>query len=194
MKKTKLLCTALSIFTLSASMNAFAGNRTGAFYVTLGDSYIHFDSKRHLNNTGAPLIRLGYDFNDRWAAQLGLTVINTTKSNQSGDNSVHGFIYAIDGVYRMMPHGRLEPYAFAGLGVIGLKPSGIDPINQAHAEVGIGAQYFIADSIALGADAKDLYTFSGGKNDVQLSANISFLFGGNAALDEAKAAEGVWKK
>jgi len=181
MNKTKLLCAALSVLTVAASNNIFAGNRAGAGYVSIGDGYYFFASKRNLKNANVPSVRLGYDFDNSWAAQFGATLINTDpKGNGSDRRSVHGFDYSVDGIYRTMPIGNFEPYVFAGLGVLGLSPNGNDPVNQAHAQVGVGSQYFFSESIALGLDAKDVYVFSGGKNDMQLTATVNFLFGGNS--------------
>ncbi|MDX1900822.1 MAG: OmpA family protein [Gammaproteobacteria bacterium] len=187
MKKTKLLFGLLSAGLLAASFNAHANHRGGATFATLANGYNFFASKRSLNNASAPTVQFGYDFTDKWAAEIGVSVINSNK--KVTEEHAHGYIYSLDGIYRTDMHGNFAPYLLAGLGVTGLDPNGTDPVNQAHAELGIGSQFFISDSIALGAEAKDLYTFSGGKNDIQLLATISFLFGGSpAALDY-----GIWK-
>lgn len=179
MNKTKLLCIALGMITMTTSIAGFAGNRAGAGYVSLGDGAIFFASSRYLKNTSTPTIRLGYDFTDHWAAQASVSLINTDQKGSGVHSHVHGFDYSIDGVYRTDTYQHFEPYIFAGLGMMSLNTHGTDPVDKANAEMGIGSQYFISDSIAFGLDVKDIYTFSGGNNDVQLTATINFLFGGN---------------
>lgn len=189
-KQRKLLLSLFSALLLTNSLSAHASHRKGAFFVTLNDGYTFFASKRGMQNNSTPGFQFGYDFSDQWAAELGVSLINTHTTNAKGHTHAHGFIYSLDGIYRTQMHDHFAPYFLAGLGVTGLKPNYSNPVNQAHAEVGVGSQYFISDSIALGAEAKDLYTFSGGKNDVQLLASISFLFGGSSSALNY----GVWNK
>ncbi|HSW71675.1 MAG TPA: OmpA family protein, partial [Gammaproteobacteria bacterium] len=147
--------------------------------------YYFFASKRQLENTSIPNAQLGYDFNDHWGIQAGVAVINTDQNASAGGEHVHGFIYSVDGLYHFQQFGHVEPYLMAGVGVTGLKPNGIDPTNQGNVDAGVGVQYFMTDSIALGADAKDVYTLSGGKNDAMVTAGITFLFGGQTSQPES---------
>ncbi len=182
-KNTKRLILAASLLTAAAvvSTAAFAGNRAGAFYGTLSEGYYHFSQQRHLENTAVPGIALGYDFTDQFAAQAGALVLNADHRGHEAVGGAHGFIYQLDGVYRFAKSGNFEPYALGGVQVTSLKPAGNNTVDQAGVNLGIGAQYFVADSIALGAEARDFYTFSGGKNEAMLAANITFLIGGETA-------------
>ncbi|EKD73716.1 MAG: hypothetical protein ACD_45C00215G0007 [uncultured bacterium] len=173
MKRILLAC--LMIILVSSSF-VLAGNRPGAFSVRLADGYYFFAPKRHLKNTSIPTIELGYDFNRQWGIKGGAGVLNTRTKRDLG--GAHGIVYTLDGVYHLPACQHLEPYLLGGIGIISLKPSGSDPVNQANVNAGIGANYFFDPSIALGLEAKDLYTMSGGKNDVMLTAGITFLFGG----------------
>ncbi|MEO8402395.1 MAG: porin family protein [Gammaproteobacteria bacterium] len=179
MKMKKVLVTSISVLALAGSALAIAGNRPGAFSVRLGEGYEFFAQKRHIENTSTPNIELGYDFNNRWGIMAGAYLINTDTKDATPNQGVHGFQYFVDGVYRFNTYGNFAPYALGGIGVTSLKPSGSNPTDQINVNLGIGADYFIADSIALGADVRDLYTLSGGKNDVLLTVGIKFLIGGN---------------
>jgi len=135
-----------------------------------------------LENTSAPTIELGYEFNDKWGMKVGVSVLNTNTNNAGPDTGVHGNIYTVDGVYKFTPYGLFEPYALAGVGVTSIKAQNTnDPTNQANINAGIGSHFFIDPSISLNAEAKDVYTMSGGKNDVMLTAGITFYFGGETA-------------
>ena len=91
---------------------------------------------------------------------------------------MQGFIYTIDGVYRFKPCGRLAPYALGGIGALSISPNGNESSTQGNINAGIGSQYFIDPSIAFRAEIKDLYTMTGGKNDVMINFGVTFLFGG----------------
>lgn len=180
MKNKKVVLTCLSMIALAICSSVSAGTRPGAFSFRLADGYIFFAQKRHLENTTTPTIELGYEFNDKWGMKGGATVINTNTTGNNPNTGVHGFIYTLDGVYKFAQYEYFEPYALAGIGVTSVNPSTntSDPNNQANVNAGIGTQFFIDPSIALNAEAKDLYVMSGGKNDVMLTAGITFYFGG----------------
>ena len=182
MKNKKALLAGLSVIALCVSSFASADPRPGAVSIRLADGYVFFAHKRNLENTSTPTIELGYEFNDKWGAKLGTTVINTNTTGYAYNLGVHGFIYTLDGVYKFTSHGNFVPYALAGVGVTSINPKvSNDPNNQANVNAGIGTHYFIDPSISLNAEAKDLYTLSGGKNDVMLTAGVTFFFGGETA-------------
>lgn len=185
MRKTRVLVACLSVLALTCSSLAAANDRAGAFSVRLGGGYYFFASKRQMENTGVPNLELGYDFTDNWGIIAGVSVINTRQRPSYGNEQVHGFFYNVDAIHHWQQYGRFEPYALAGIGVVGLKPNaGVDPTNQGNVNAGVGAKYFMTDSIAIGADVRDIYTLSGGKNDVMLTAGVTFLFGGEEKKPE----------
>ncbi len=185
MKNKKIALACLSVFALSIHSYASAETRPGAVSLRLADGYIFFAHKRDFDNTSTPTIELGYEFSEKWGMKIGATVLNTNIKGNGPDSGVHGFIYTLDGVYKFNDYGHFEPYVLAGIGVTSLKAANIidDPTNQANVNAGIGSQFFIDPSIALNAEAKDVYTLSGGKNDVMLTAGITFYFGGETPAE-----------
>lgn len=182
MKNKKITLACLGAFVLAVSSHSFAGTRPGAFSFRLADGHIFFADKRNLDNTSTPSLELGYEFNDKWGMKAGWTTLNTHTKDSIPKMSVHGNIYTVDGVYKFTPHGYFEPYALAGVGVTSIKAENTnDPTNQANMNAGIGSHFFIDPSISLNAEAKDIYTMSGGKNDVMLTVGITFYFGGETA-------------
>ncbi len=174
MKKLSLLTLVLGIMSINTAM---AWNRPGAMTLTLADAYYHFDSKRHINNSSLPNVALAYNFDERYAAELNIGVLNT---NYHNDTRLRGVLYTLDGLYRFTPHGHFESYIIGGIGMWGLKPSiNTQSQYQANVNAGIGTQFFADNMIALRLEARDLYTLSGGKNDVMVNFGVSFQFFGN---------------
>ncbi len=90
---------------------------------------------------------------------------------------MHGFLYTADGLYRFKPMSVTQPYVLAGVGVLSLKPNANNGVNQGNVNAGAGLQVFFKSWGALRAEVKDIYTLSGGKNDILINAGISFLLG-----------------
>lgn len=189
--KKNWLLTCMGITALIGSSMILAGNRPGAVTLSAGDAYYHFAAKRKINNVGMPNVAIAYNFDEHWAAEAGVGVINTsTKSTNAIPNKgMHGFLYTADGLYRFSTYKRFEPYVIAGLGVIGLKPNGTEAVDQGNINAGLGTQLFATDSIAFRAEARDVYTLTGGKNDYMLNFSINFLF--DTKCPEAQVAEKV---
>jgi OOP family OmpA-OmpF porin len=187
MRNKKVILTGLSMMALALSSYTAAGARPGAVSIRLADGYIFFAKKRNLENTSTPTIELGYEFSEKWGMKGGVTVINTNTNNAGPDHGVHGFIYTLDGVYKFPTYGYFEPYVLAGIGVTSVNPpnNSTDPNNEANLNAGIGSHFFIDPSISLNAEAKDLYVMSGGKNDVMLTAGVTFYFGGETPKSES---------
>lgn len=180
MKKGFLLLAIASGLSLLASHGAYAGNRSGAVTITGGAAYDFFAAKRNINNTWViPTVGLAYNFDERWAIEGTYGNFNTKQAGAALSVPVKGNLYTIDGLYRVGQYGMFEPYVSAGLGVYDINPNGSSASNQANLNAGLGTQIFFDNSIALRGEVRDLYTMSGGKNDVTLGLGVSFLFGGN---------------
>lgn len=180
MKKITKVLGCLGAALMVASTNVLAISRPGTVTFTVADGYYHFDGKRHLNNHWIPNIAVGYDFDQHWGVEAGAGLINTRTTGCCGyaKQSVHGFLYSVDGMYRFDPYYVVEPYVIAGVGALSLKPNGNESVHQGNIHAGVGAQVFISDSIALRAEGRDLYTITGAKNDLMANLGITFLFGG----------------
>lgn len=172
MKKLLLL----GLLTITATQSALAGNEPGKFTFTIAEGAYWFAQKRHVDNIGMPNAALAYNVDERWAAEIGMGLINTNQKhfNEAG---VHGFLYTLDALYRFHPHERFEPYASMGIGTIGMSPNGNTSEWLGNINAGLGTQWFMDKSVAFKGELRDLYTISGGFNDVMLNVGVSFLFG-----------------
>lgn len=170
MKKLLILCSLLC-----ACTSVFAANHADQTTFTLGAAYYHFAPKRNINNAVMPNAAIGYNFNDRWAAEFEVGNINT---NQNNGPSEHAVLFLLDGIYRFTPKQYFQPYVIAGVGVMNLKPPvGNSNQYQNNVNAGIGTQFFADKSIAFKGEVRDLYTLSGGYNDYMINFGISYLMG-----------------
>jgi OmpA-OmpF porin, OOP family len=185
MKLNSRLQVWVSLMVLMGSSSVIAGNRPGAVSLTFADAYYKFDSKRHVNSTSMPNFSLAYNVSDHWGIEGTVGVLNSHLSTDletgevSGD-PVHGMLYTINGLYRFVPYKIIEPYVTAGIGDIGVKPSGNEPVQEGLVNAGVGAHVFFDKSLALRAEFRELYTTTGtGFNDYFVNVGISYLIGGD---------------
>jgi len=168
----------LSIFLTTSS---FAGERAGAFSVSpFGGGYT-FDGAQHLQTAPTYGLRLGYDLTKNWGVE-GVGHFLATEGTQSG-TSVNAISYGLDILYNFMPDGALVPYlALGGGGITAGHSSSFNAggsNTDATLNAGGGLKYFLTDSVALRADARQLVVFD---HKTMLNwvytAGVSFLFGG----------------
>jgi OOP family OmpA-OmpF porin len=164
---------------LLTCQSALAFNKAGDISLTAGGGYDYFSTKRHIENSGIPFGIVGYNFSDHWGIE-GLLGMFHTDSHYPGDEGkeVSGTMFAVDAVYHFSPYQFVQPYVLAGPGIMGLNPNGSDANNEGNINAAVGVQLFVNEIVAFRFEARDLYTFVGGKNDIFLSAGVTFLIAG----------------
>lgn len=175
MKKITQLLTLLTT-TLMLSHTAFASNHQGIVTLTLAEGYDWFAPKHHLKNTALPTASLGYDFSDHWGSEFSWSNINTYQRG-ADPQGVHGNLFMADGIYRFNQHRHFQPYLIAGIGVQGFKRVLHNSTQQGNVNGGIGTQYFVEEWCAFRGEVRDIYTTTGGYNDVMANVGLSFLMG-----------------
>jgi len=159
--------------------SVYAGNRAKAATITVGGGGYFFSDDRNLNNTGFPFLALGYDLTDHWGVDALIAGFSTqSKRPLDNDNGrqIRGTLFAFDGVYHFMLDSCVQPYALAGVGILGLSPNGTNANNQGNINAGLGMQLFFHKDIAFRVEARDFYTITSTNNDVFVSGGVSFLF------------------
>lgn len=175
-KSTSITCFALTSLLLSPLVHAY-GNEAGDLSISAGGGYYYFDGKREINNHGLPFGIVGFNMSDRWSMEAMLGgFVTTFKDSAHDDREINATLFTIDALYRFGDFCMIEPYVFAGVGVLGLSHNRYDANNEGNINAGVGAQYFIADTLAFRADVRDLYTITGGKNDVMVNFGMTVLF------------------
>lgn len=179
-KKSAGILACLSFFTFTSSTALYAGNQPGAFTLTVGAGELFLASKRHMQNAGMPLVILGYDFTTQWGFEALIGGFNTEFNSSSPPHSskqINGTLVSLNGVYRFMnPYFQtFQPYVVGGIGVLGMNPNGTNANNEGNINAGVGTQIFIHKLVAFRLEARDLYTWVGGKNDVLVAGGVTFL-------------------
>lgn len=141
--------------------------------ITPSGGYYHFADKRHLDDQALANIQLGYGFNETVSAEAFYAPFSTSQDRTPSKN-IHGGLYALNGLYHFRTLNVLQPYLTAGVGIINIKPSPAqDSTSQANLNAGAGIEYFISNQLSLRAEAKDLYTPVGGKQDFFINAGLT---------------------
>jgi len=184
---------------LGLSGLAQAGERAGAVSLSPFVGGYHFDENQGLRENRLVYgLRLGYDLTDNWETELVGDYVRAETFATKQDNSVWSF--RLDMLYNFMPHSSVVPYLGVGVGGIHFEHSAANggDLSEPTVNGGGGVKFFMTDSIALRFDARYLLDFSNDNfrheayHNVEYTAGVSFLFGGNkpaaaAAHEEAPA-------
>ena len=166
-------CCLLSLITLQA---ALAFNQSGDLTVTAGAGYDYFSNKRWMENTGIPFGIIGYNLTDHWGVEGLLGFFYTTSRDLATfGKDVSGTMFALDAVYHFSPYKFAQPYFLAGPGVMGFSPNGNDANNEGNLNAAVGVELFTNEIVAFRIEARDFYTFVGGKNDILLNGGVTFF-------------------
>ncbi len=166
----------LSLLMLILAQPALAFNQAKTVALSVGGGYDYFSSTRRIENAGVGFGTVGYNFTDNWGIEGLLGFFNSTSryAYNFGKN-VDGTMFAFDAVYHFTPFKCIQTYVLAGPGIMGFNPNGSSAHNAGNINAAVGAQIFANEIVALRLEARDFYTFTGGKNDVFLSAGVAFM-------------------
>lgn len=176
-KMHSFILACVGVASIASFSTAYAGNRANTATLTLGAGYEYFTDKRKIDNTSMPVVMLGYNFTQHWGAEALLGIFNTNfKSSVNDNRQINGTLFALDAMYHFSPFRNvIEPFILAGAGATGLNPNRQDGHNEGNINAAIGTQIFIDKSIAFRIEARDFYTWVGGKNDYMFDAGVTFL-------------------
>jgi OmpA-OmpF porin, OOP family len=191
----KLISGMIVLAALALSSLAYAGERAGAFSVSPFVGGYQFDEDQALRRNRLVYgLRLGYDWTDSWETELVADYVRAEVAPGTTDFSV--WSGRLDMLYNFMPRTAFVPYLAAGVGGISLEypDSRGGNLYEPTVNFGGGVKLFMTDSIALRADARYIIDFSNDNaphrayHNVEYSAGVSFLFGGNKVVSAARTA------
>lgn len=177
MKKLgSLVLACVGIISTSLFAPVHAETKANSLTFTAAGGYEWFSSKRRIQNATMPYVALGYNFTEHWGIEGMLSAFNTDfTSSVPDDRQIRGNLFAIDAVYRLSPYRNIEPYFLLGPGITGLSPNYNDGTNEGNLNAGVGALVFFSPIVALRLEARDFYTWVGGKNDYFMGGGVTFF-------------------
>lgn len=152
---------------------AFGAIKEGEFSISPVIGGYTFDNKQHTDTSLMAGARAGYSLTESFGIEALFDYVDA-KSNQS--------LYRYGGelLYHFMPDNRFVPYVAAGFAGINLDFKDVN--NRVHGafDYGLGAKYFLTDSIALRADVRHIiYKYNDTTfNNVEYTLGAYIPFGG----------------
>lgn len=162
---------ALSVAAVPAMAQVTAGSQEVSAYV--GEAFGDDVSDRKINGRTPELdddltfgLRYGYNFTDALGLELSLGRTNTSVTGlATRDIDLDLTTFDVDAVYHFNPSSRFVPYVLAGIGYASAdldRPIGVGAVrvsddNGFTLNAGVGAKYFITDTVSLRLDARYRY-------------------------------------
>ena len=184
MKFTKpVIAVCLMACLLCIAQTAPAEIRPGAITLSPSVGGYVFEGNQCLENEVVYGLALGYNFDEHWATELGFHYIETESMRNGCDEDV--YLYHIDALYHFLPSEKLVPFIAAGAGVIVFDPENEGKDRDFMLNYGVGAKYFLADSVAIRGDVRHVISFDRTQSNLLYTAGLMFSFGGEKAVAEA---------
>lgn len=167
---------ALGVTAVPAMAQVTAGSQEVSAYV--GEAFGDDVSDRKINGRTPELdddltygLRYGYNFTDAWGLELSLGQTNTSVTGlPTRDVDLDLTTFDVDAVYHFNPSSRFVPYVLAGIGYAsadldrpivatanGVGSVRVNDDNGFTLNAGVGAKYFITDTVSLRLDARYRY-------------------------------------
>lgn len=181
----------LSMSMLALAAPGFAENRAGTFNLSPyvgGYTFDHDQRYQNLENSPIFGIRAGYNFTENWGAEarFGYVLAEHRAANYP-EADVYSF--GIDALYHFNPSGSFVPYLAAGVGGIhhNYPANGPGYYPEYAFNAGLGFKQFVADNVALRADARYIRLPDDKLNNLEYTVGVTFQFGGTPKATPAIA-------
>lgn len=174
--------------------NAYSGERAGEVSISPMVGIYVFDNEQDIKKDAIGALGLGYNFTENWAGELMLNYGRfdhkyfDLNSCRCEEERITGWVMHMDALYNFQPDQTLVPYLAAGIGGVMLDG---DHLNDDYPIVncGGGVKYFLAENVALRADARYLFDLEDSNNNAAFTVGLVFQFGGEDKVAPAPAPE-----
>lgn len=165
------------LLSLALAVPSLAGTREGGTSLSLTAGGVVFDGMEKLNAGPAIGVRLGYDAHKSMGFEGSFAFINTR--GRVDRDQVYGYIYRAEALYYLLPDSNFVPFLAAGIGGMSLIDSPVyGNRNSLLLDYGLGVKYFVADTVALRADARGLATYdTNAHGHGEFSVGVNYYFG-----------------
>lgn len=168
MKKTLLLAAA---GILAAASLASAANKEGQFSISPVIGGYTYDGKQHLDTNLVYGMRAGYNITKNLGVEALFDYVNTSPTKRLLD--VDMYRYGGELLYHFFPDNTLVPYVAAGYSGLHFDAKTMDNRVRGAFDYGVGAKYFLNDSIALRGDVRHIIY----RMDDRTNNNIEYTVG-----------------
>jgi len=175
----KFALQALTVTALTVSMSAayadYNVDRTGSYFISPAVGSYMPASSRNLSNSFVGTISYGYNFSNYLAAQLMLGGGSLSASSTGGQDKTM-YLANVEGLVNMPTSTPLVPYVALGMGTVKIDHNAFD------VSTGLGVNYYLAPTFALGLNYRYINDFNNSANDNMVTAGLTWTFGGNSNL------------
>jgi len=154
----------------------------GSWYVLPGVSFMNTDSDLDADNDIGGFLRIGKELSQHWDIQLGLSHARADEDlNVPGGNGKYKqTLLGVDALY-MFSRDRFRPFVLAGLGLahndLDYDVAGVDigtSKTSWMANVGLGAQFMVTESLGLQADVRHVWSRANAKSNAKVVGGMDF--------------------
>lgn len=131
-------------------------NQSSRWYISPGVGMLFFQGSHPAEEGFNMALRLGYDINDSWSAEVGASWAPNISDGRKGRKSQHVNGFFLDGLYHFDRFERFDPYLSAGVGNFRADKKVFCEGDQHTVwgpRAGAGFFYHLTDSWSLRADA-----------------------------------------
>jgi hypothetical protein len=169
----------LAVFFLLLTAPVYAETREGAFSMTLGGAAYLSDGVQHQKIGPGFTARLGYDITKRYGVEAAYDFILSQPTKLKSGHAERN-IFRIDALYYFLPECNIVPYLSGGVGWIASnlysQTSGFR--TDLMLNFGVGAKYFLTDSIAIRGDIREIGVFEKGHIlNTEAVVGLTYYFG-----------------
>lgn len=160
-------------------MAARAENKANALTISPMVGYYVFDDDQNIDKDFIGALGIGYNFTENVSAELmgtyGQFVHYYLKPPcECCEEDLDGHTLHLDGLYHFRPDENFVPYLAIGVGGTNLDFDNSDGESSFMANWGGGMKYFFSENVALRADARHIYVFDDGYNNVAGTVGLTF--------------------
>jgi VCBS repeat-containing protein len=175
---------------------SFAQMQTQKAMFSLMPGGMVFEKNKNIGDGPVIGVGLGYSFTPRLDAELlaiygqhNVSFWDETKQEADYEKS-NSYSYFMNIQYHLTSCKVFVPYLNLGIGSMDFESDDVDNKNALRLNYGLGAKYFLNESIALRGDVYHLFSFDDPDNQLVCSLGLTFQLGTEPTISKVKRISG----